>query len=88
MHRYGVHFKAETDTGQLVYEGTDWDEPEPAHFDPPLHIPAGSKITYTCDYDNTSNQMLTFGDSALTNEMCILSGTYFPAPDGASIICM
>jgi hypothetical protein len=88
MHRFGTHFKAETDTGQVVYEGTDWDEPEPKHYDPPMLVPAGSSITYTCDYTNTTGNMLTFGDSALTNEMCILSGTYYPAPNGASIICM
>jgi hypothetical protein len=88
MHKYGVHFKAETDQGVLVYEGTDWDEPEPAHYDPPLVIPAGSQITYTCDYDNPTSQFLTFGDSAQFNEMCILSGTYFPAPNGESITCI
>lgn len=88
MHQHGTHFKAETDTGAIVYEGSDWDEPEPAHYDPAMVVPAGSSITYTCDYTNTTSQYLTFGDSAVTNEMCILSGTYYPAPEGESIICM
>jgi hypothetical protein len=88
MHKFGVKFKAETNTGEVVYEGEDWDEPTPKHYDPAMLVPAGSSITYTCDYINTTSQFLTFGDSALTNEMCILSGTYYPAPNGQSIICM
>ncbi len=87
MHQFGTHFVAKTDKGAVLYEGTDWNEPEAAVFDPPVLLPAGTQVTYTCDYKNTTSQTLTFGDSALTNEMCILSGTYFPAPAGASIIC-
>jgi hypothetical protein len=87
MHKYATHFSATTNTGQTIYEGTEWDEPEPRGFTPPLEIASGTQITWECQYENTSNQPLTFGDSANTNEMCILSGTYFPAPGGASLNC-
>jgi hypothetical protein len=87
MHKQGVHFVAKTDTGQLLYEGSDWDEPTPAKFDPPLALPKGTKITYTCDYENPTSQWLDFGESASTNEMCILSGTYYPAILGKAFLC-
>ena len=44
--------------------------------------PAGTSITFRCDYANTSSQRLSFGESALTNEMCIFSGQFHPAPAG------
>lgn len=87
MHRQGVHFVAKTDQGTVLYEGSEWDEPIPTQFDPPLVVPAGSKITYTCSYENPTSQWLDFGESANTNEMCILSGTYFPALLGKPLVC-
>jgi hypothetical protein len=88
MHMFGTNFLATTSDGQKLYETTDWDEPQPTVFDPPLTIKAGTQITYECKYQNTTSGILTFGDSAKTNEMCILSGTYFPAPNGDTISCM
>jgi hypothetical protein len=87
MHQFGTHFLAKESDGTVVYEGSAWDDPVPAVFDPPLLLPGGSSITYSCDYENTTTQTLTFGESAKTNEMCILSGQYFPAPNGKSIVC-
>jgi hypothetical protein len=87
MHSFAKKFLAETDNGTVIYEGTEWDEPEPRGFSPPLELAANTRITYTCDYVNTTSNTLTFGDSAQTNEMCILSGTYYPAPAGATLSC-
>lgn len=87
MHRQGVHFVATTDTGEVLYEGAEWDEPTPAKYDPPLFLPKGTQITYTCDYENPTSQWLDFGESASTNEMCILSGTYYPATLGKAFLC-
>jgi hypothetical protein len=87
MHQYSTHFIATTSNGQKLYETSDWDEPESALFDPPLELSAGTQITYSCEYKNTTSTPLTFGESAKFNEMCILSGTYFPAPGGAAIGC-
>jgi hypothetical protein len=56
-------------------------------FDPPLALAKGDSITWTCDYDNPTESTLTFGESATTNEMCILSGRYFPSTDGETIEC-
>lgn len=88
MHQWGVDFEAKTDKGVSIYQGTSWEEPEVKAYDPPLELPSGTQITYTCNYQNSSSKTLTFGDSALVNEMCILSGTFFPTPNGQSIVCM
>jgi hypothetical protein len=87
MHQYSTNFSAKTGSGKVVYQGTDWEEPQPTVFDPPMQIAQGETITYTCDYKNTTSQTLVFGESALANEMCILSGTYYPAPGGKTLGC-
>jgi hypothetical protein len=88
MHQHATHFIAKTNDGTVVYETTEWDEPQPLGFSPPLELKAGTQITVTCTYDNRSDQTLTFGESAEFNEMCILGGTYFPAPDGQMLFCL
>jgi hypothetical protein len=85
MHKRGVHFKATTEDGRLVYEGNDWDEPEANSFPNGLEIKAGTSITFTCDYENNTGRTLSFGESAENNEMCIYSGTFYPAPGGYGI---
>ncbi len=79
MHSRGVHFVASTDSGQMLYDGTEWQEPKPQSFDPPLHLAAGTKITWACTYNNPTGQTLTFGESAATNEMCIFPGEFYNA---------
>ncbi len=88
MHQYGTHFIANTNTGVELYQGTEWNEPTPRAFDPPLFLGAGTRIDYSCQYNNHSAQTLTFGDSAQFNEMCIFAGTYYTeGGDGRSISC-
>jgi hypothetical protein len=87
MHQYATHFVATATSGEQIYEGTDWDEPQPRVFDPAMPLRAGTRIDYQCTYDNTSSATLTFGDSAQFNEMCILSAAYYPAPNGEPILC-
>ncbi len=82
MHQYGTRFTATLGDGTVLYETTDWAEPEAREFEPPLHLPAGTEITYRCEYNNTSDDPLTFGESAKSNEMCIFGGQFFPAPNG------
>jgi hypothetical protein len=79
MHKRGVHFVASTDTGQMLYDGTDWQEPKLKSFDPPLHLAAGTKITWSCTYNNDSGRTLSFGESAANNEMCIFPGEFYNA---------
>jgi hypothetical protein len=88
MHRRGVYFTARDDQGQLLYETTEWEEPDPWIFEPPRRLAAGSRIDVHCEYENESDQRLTFGESAATNEMCIFTGTYYPAEFAEGISCI
>jgi hypothetical protein len=88
MHSHGVHYVARSSDGQLLYETRDWAEPEPWTFSPPRLLKAGSTIDVACDFDNPTDQALSFGESAATNEMCIFVGGYYPALDGEQITCL
>jgi hypothetical protein len=81
MHRHGTSFTARTADHQL-FASTMWSDVEPAFFDPPLALSAGTEVTFTCTYDNPGTSPLVYGDSAETDEMCIFSAQFFPAPFG------
>jgi hypothetical protein len=89
MHRRGTHFVGAAvlpdGTKKTLYTTETWDEPTPATFTPAIAIPSGSSIQWTCSYANDTGKTLRFGESASTNEMCILGGTYYPAPGGNGI---
>ena len=89
MHRRGTHFVGSAvfpdGTNKQLYTTDTWDEPVPAVFSPAVAIPGGSTINWACTYSNSTGQTLRFGESASTNEMCIFTGTYYPAPGGGGI---
>jgi hypothetical protein len=89
MHQYATDFTASTAAGQF-YEETDWNEPalitagsgaEGTHTSPllPMAMKSGTQISWNCKYYNPTNAAMTFGDSALTQNMCIYLGQYYPA---------
>jgi hypothetical protein len=82
MHSRATKFSATTNTGAVIYQGTSWNEPAPTQFNPNLSISQGTIITWACTYNNTTGMTLTFGESANTNEMCILAGVAYPAKAG------
>jgi hypothetical protein len=59
---------------------------------PPLMVPANAQVTWNCNITNPStdpNNYLTFGESAMMNDMCIFDGQYYPADDAnPTIQCM
>ena len=77
MHERGIRFVASTNTGQMLYDGTDWNEPKEQKFDPPLLLKSGTIITWACTYNNMTGRTLTFGDSAANNEMCIFPAEFY-----------
>lgn len=89
VHRHAVDFLA-TAGDRTIYETMGWTDLTPARFDPPLGLAAGSPVTFTCSYVNDTTTTLTFGESALTDEMCILGGIYYPVDDTNSpnILCL
>jgi hypothetical protein len=86
MHSHATNFVAMLN-GQTLYETTNWDDPPARVFEPPMAVPGGSTITYKCDYNNTTGVRLTFGESAKSNEMCIISGRAI-TPTGAGVSCL
>ena len=84
MHKRGVNFHCTTSSGQLIYDGDQWDEPVATVFNPAMDIAAGSVITWACTYNNTGTTTYTFGESALTNEMCILNAVFYPSAPGST----
>jgi hypothetical protein len=87
MHMRGTDFLAQTGAGKVIYQSSDWDHPTPTIFTPPLGLGNDVDITWTCSYNNTSGNQIGFGQSAATNEMCILGGTFYPAGQ-RSYLCL
>ncbi len=86
MHQYATDFQASTG-GAVFYEEKQWSEPPlitagtGMNQSPllPKTMAAGASITWTCMYYNPTTQPMTFGDSAMTDDMCIYLGQYYPA---------
>jgi hypothetical protein len=85
MHKFGTSFTATaTPPGgqaQMLYTTTQWDEPAPHVFSPPLKLPSGTTITWSCTDVNTTSSTLTFGEYAETNVMCISVNIFYPVAD-------
>jgi hypothetical protein len=81
MHQRATSFTATTSTGQTLFQTTQWAEPPPKSYSPPALVTAGTKITWSCTYVNNTGQVLTFGESAATNVMCISISSFYPVQD-------
>jgi hypothetical protein len=82
MHQHGVKFRSDV-SGQALYTSATWDDPPRQFFDPVRSIKMGDKIHFECDFVNATATPLTFGESANSNEMCVLLGQFYPFdPDG------
>ena len=81
-HSRGVGYGAYLDTAsglaaQPFYTSSSWSSPDNATLS--MAIPAGSRLRFECDYDNSSGTQEFFsGQSAQTSEMCMFIGTYYP----------
>jgi hypothetical protein len=80
MHQQATNFVA-TAGSTTLYTTNDWNEPVAKTYNPPLQLPAGTNITWSCTYNNMSQTTLTFGESAMTNVMCISVSIFYPVTD-------
>ena len=85
MHRHGTDF-ASTIAGETVYDTTTWSDPVPSAFAPPMVFHAGDPLHFACSFTNDGTSTLTFGESALTNEMCIFTASFYPTQPGVATI--
>jgi hypothetical protein len=46
----------------------------------------GSTVRWRCQVENNTNETLAFGESAASNEMCTVTGYYYPAPEGMALV--
>jgi hypothetical protein len=81
MHNLATNFIATYGNNQTLFQTTEWQEPAALVYSPPLQLSAGTTITWSCTYNNTTSNTLTFGESALKNVMCISTNIYYPVSD-------
>ena len=55
----------------------DWSNPSWNMLTPDFSFDGQSGLTYQCDWTNTTDEMVGFGESAL-DEMCFIGGYYYP----------
>jgi hypothetical protein len=80
MHKWALDFTAGTGpSGNTFYDEKQWDSPPLFIHNPPITMAAATTINWNCSYYNDTGAALGFGDSALTNVMCIYMGQYYPA---------
>jgi hypothetical protein len=86
MHKRGYGYKASLLDGdplqggkeiELLYEGTEWDEPLVHFNNPALSLHAGQWLQWTCEYNNPDSRNVSQGQQT-TDEMCVFIGQYWP----------
>jgi hypothetical protein len=77
-HKYTTSARVR-DGGAMVLETLDWEHATVGQWRAPYYTFASGKLEYRCEYNNTTNQPLRTGESAIANEMCMAVGVYFPA---------
>jgi hypothetical protein len=84
QHRLGTEFKvwfanSASDTSHTpVADTTDWANPPLYRLSPELDFNGSNGLAYQCTWNNTTGQVVTFGESAL-QEMCFLWMYYYPS---------
>ena len=83
QHRLGTGIKvwASSEAGDLshpIADDPDWATPAWRPLTPQIDFDGKNGLTYQCDWTNTTDQTINFGESAL-NEMCIVAGYYYPS---------
>lgn len=61
-------------------ESYSWEEAVLQYHTPPFKIPAGGGFKFTCSWENTTNEVITYGESAL-QEMCFFWTYFYPRKD-------
>ena len=60
--------------------GQDYQHPGVAVWNAPnfLTLQAGDSFSYSCSYENDGSSPVTVGQTAASNEMCMMMGYYYP----------
>jgi hypothetical protein len=76
-HRFTTSAEVWDGPDRLVFT-EDWEHPEVVWWRDEPFQEFGSHLSYRCDYDNDTDDVVTTGASAETDEMCMAVGYYFP----------
>lgn len=70
-----------SDVGTTLLTNTDWEHPALYRLpdSSPLTFKNDEGLRWVCSYDNTTNNYVKFGQSAKTDEMCIIWAYYYPS---------
>ncbi|MDB4938513.1 MAG: hypothetical protein JWP87_5485 [Labilithrix sp.] len=68
------------DPGKMIYDVPNWtwSEPKTEVFDAPLTVPNDGGFSFTCSWNNTTDQSVRYGESA-NDEMCFFWAYYYPS---------
>jgi hypothetical protein len=78
-HKQGKEVQIK-DGSSMVYDSTDWEHPMvKSWMAAPYYSFSSGNVSWTCTYDNPGSTAINEGQSAQTNEMCMMTGYYFPA---------
>jgi len=70
------HFDG-TETGETIFENTNWHDPKITQYDPPMVIPAGTGFEWSCEFSNPNDHDVTYGSGAY-DEMCNMTIVHTP----------
>jgi hypothetical protein len=59
-----------------LHESLNWEEPPLDSFSPPLAFDGSDGLRLICNYENTTDRVVTFG-TATTDEMCFMWAYYY-----------
>jgi hypothetical protein len=65
------------DMSNQIVNDRDWSNPTWKQLDPQFVFDGTNGLTFQCDWTNTTDQTITFGESAL-DEMCFVGGYFYP----------
>ena len=84
QHRLGTRFRVwaserDGDTAAPpIAETLDWSNPPLYRLEPEISFNGENGLSFQCDWENPTDQLITFGESAL-QEMCFLWMYYYPS---------
>ena len=80
-HELGIEFNIAPFDGETVgdvfYTNDDWHSPKIVQYDPPLVVPAGQGLEWSCTWNNTQDHEVNYGPDS-TDEMCNLAIVHTP----------
>ncbi|MFI5299440.1 MAG: hypothetical protein ACHREM_15215 [Polyangiales bacterium] len=76
MHTTWLDLAGAAPSTSALLTDADWEHP--TNYAGTLAVPQGSSFHFRCDYQNPNNQTYYQGQSANTNEMCMLTALFYP----------